>query len=204
MIACIILAAGESRRMGFPKALLPYPRPDGTESTFLERLLEVLGRSRAEPIVVVLGHEAARIKSGIGGASIGKARLVVNERYREGMLTSILAGIDAVEESSAEGALILPVDHPDVRPEIVDLLIDRFERSPHPVVLPVFQGRRGHPVLFSRQVFQEIRRAPESVGARQVVWDHQKDLLEVESRDPGIGLDVDTPGDYRSLRERFR
>jgi molybdenum cofactor cytidylyltransferase len=204
MIACIILAAGESRRMGFPKALLPYPRPDGTESTFLERLLDVMSRSRAEPVVVVLGHDAARIRSAIGNVSAGRARLVVNERYREGMLTSILAGIDAVEESSAEGALILPVDHPDVSPEIVDLLIDRFERSQNPIVLPVFRGRRGHPVLLSREVFPEIRRAPESVGARQVVWDHQEDLLEVEVQDPGVGLDVDTPGDYRSLRERFR
>jgi molybdenum cofactor cytidylyltransferase len=94
------------------------------------------------------------------------------------------------------------VDHPDVGPAIVDLLIARFEETSRPIVLPVHRGRRGHPVLFSRAVFDEIRRAPESVGARQVVWDHQGDLLEVEVPDPGIGRDVDTPGDYRSFRER--
>jgi molybdenum cofactor cytidylyltransferase len=201
MIAAIILAAGESRRMGFPKALLPYPRPDGSETTFLGHLLDVMNRSRAEPIVVVLGHEGERIRSSLSPASWGRARPIVNERYREGMLTSILSGLEEVEKSPAEGCLVLPVDHPDVSPEIVDLLIGRYEQTPRPILLPVFQGRRGHPVLFSRAVFDEIRRAPESVGARQVVWDHQGDLLEVEVQDPGIGRDVDTPGDYRSRRD---
>ena len=202
MIGCIILAAGESRRMGFPKALLPYPFTDGSELTFLEHLLGVMNRSRASPIVAVLGHEEERIRSSVRETSWGRARPISNPRYREGMLTSILAGIEAVEESPAEGALILPVDHPDVTPEIVDLLIDAYAGTPRPIALPVFQGRRGHPVLFARSVFDEIRRAPESVGARQVVWDHQEDLLEVEVQDPGIGRDVDTPGDYRSFRER--
>jgi len=205
MIAAIILAAGESRRMGFPKALLPYGPPegsDGPEPTFLGHLLDVMNRSRAEPIVVVLGHESERIRNAIAPASWGRARPVVNERYREGMLTSFVAGLDAVEKSSAEGTLVLPVDHPDVGPAIVDLLIGRFEETSRPIVLPVHRGRRGHPVLFSRAVFDEIRRAPESVGARQVVWDHQEDLLEVEVPDPGIGRDVDTPGDYRSFRGR--
>ena len=200
MIAAIILAAGESRRMGFPKALLPYPLPDGSETTFLAHLLDVMSRSRAEPVVVVLGHEAERIESSVPPESWGKARPVMNPRYREGMLTSILTGIEAAGD--VEGALVLPVDHPDVRPEIVDLLIARFEKTRPPVVLPVHAGRRGHPVLFSRSVFEELRRAPEGVGARQVVWDYQKDLLEVEVPDPGIGRDVDTPADYRSFRER--
>lgn len=204
MIGAIVLAAGESRRMGFPKALLPYPQPDGSETTFLARLLDVMNRSRAEPIVVVLGHEGDRIRKALSPTSWGSAQPVLNERYREGMLTSILAGLEVVEKSPAEGCLVLPVDHPDVSPEIVNLLIGRYEQTPRPILLPVYQGRRGHPVLFSRAVFDEIRRAPDSVGARQVVWDHQRDLLEVEVSDPGISRDVDTPGNYRSFRERSR
>lgn len=202
MIGAIILAAGESRRMGSPKALLPYPLSDGAETTFLEHLLDVMNRSRAEPIVVVLGHDAEHIRSSVAPASWGRALSVVNESYREGMLSSILAGLAAVDESGVEAALILPVDHPDVSAEIVDLLIDRYRETRAPILLPTNRGRRGHPVLFSRAVFGEIRRAPESVGARQVVWDHQRDLLEVEVPDPGIGRDVDTPEDYRAFRER--
>ncbi len=208
MIGAIILAAGESRRMGFPKALLPYTSIEGAEGvegpeiTFLEHLLDVMNRSRAEPIVVVLGHDADRIRSSVPSASWGRAQPVLNERHREGMLTSVIAGLAAVEERAVEGALLLPVDHPDVSAEIVDLLIDRYRETRPPILIPVHRGRRGHPVLFSRGVFDEIRRAPDSVGARQVVWDHQGDLLEVEVSDPGIGRDVDTPGDYRSFRER--
>jgi molybdenum cofactor cytidylyltransferase len=203
MIASIILAAGESRRMGgHPKALLSRSGPDGSETTFLGHLLGVFARSRARPVIVVLGHEAERIRNEV---AFGEARVVVNARYREGMLSSIQAGIaalDAADVPEVEGALVLPVDHPDVTSEVVDLLIARFEETGRPILLPVHRGRRGHPVLFSRRVFPELERAPEAVGARQVVWDHQKDLLEVEVGDEGVARDVDTPEDYRSWRER--
>ena len=198
MLAAIVLAAGESKRMGFPKALLPYPGVEGRDTTFLEHLLEVFARSKAEPILAVLGHEAERIEKAVAW---GRARPVVNARYREGMLSSLQAGLHALDENTVLGALVVPVDHPDIGPEIVDRLISTFDETRRVIVLPVYQGRRGHPVLFSREVFDEIRRAPETVGARQVVWDHEKDLLEVEVSDPGIARDVDTPGDYRTFRE---
>ncbi|HEY7697782.1 MAG TPA: nucleotidyltransferase family protein, partial [Vicinamibacteria bacterium] len=203
MIAAILLAAGESRRMGFPKALLPYPLEGGGETTFLERLLHVFARSKAAPLLVVLGHDAARIRAAVdwGGS---EARIVLNERYREGMLSSIRAGIEAVEamnDPRIEGALVHPVDTPSVSAEVVDRVIETFEQTRRPIVLPLHGGRRGHPVLFARALFDEIRRAPDGVGARRVVWDHERDLLEVEVPDPGIHRDVDTPEDYRRFRE---
>lgn len=210
MIGALILAAGESRRMGSPKALLPYgsARGEGDATTFLEHLLHVFAGSKAAPVLVVLGHDASRIREALAGTGTGTAaRFVLNDRYREGMLSSIRAGIDALEaldDPGLEGVLVHPVDIPSVSREVVDLVIERFEQTRPPIVLPVHAGRRGHPVLFARGVFDEIRRAPEPVGARQVVWDHGADLLEVDVGDPGIHRDVDTPEDFRRFRRRFR
>ncbi len=196
MIAAIIIAAGESRRMGSPKARLPFPEPDGSETTFLSHLVGVFERSRASPLVVVLGHDARALRSDI---ELGDARVVENPSYRDGMLSSIQAGFASLIDD-VDGALLCPVDHPDIDPRVVDALIARFESHPSPIVLPVFDGKRGHPVLFAREVFPEIANAPASVGARQVVWDHEKDLFELPVRHQGVTTDIDTPSDYASFR----
>ncbi len=94
MITALILAAGESRRMGSPKALLPYPLEGGAQTTFLEHLLDVFARSKAAPVLVVVGHDAARIRESVVW---GGARILLNDRYREGMLSSIRAGLDEIE-----------------------------------------------------------------------------------------------------------
>lgn len=191
MVGAIILAAGESRRMGSSKPLLPY-----AESSFLGRLLEEFHASKARPIIVVLGHEADRIRRKI---AFGEARPVLNETYRQGMLSSIRAGLRELSREPIEGALLCPVDYPRVGQALVDSLIRRFEESKHSIVLPVCEGRRGHPVLFSCDLFEELLQAPDSVGARQVVWNHAHDLLEVPTDDRGALLDVDTPEEYRKL-----
>lgn len=200
MVGAIILAAGASRRMGSPKAALAYRRSGGTETTFLEHLLDVFHRGGAVPIVVVLGHDAETLRERF---SFGDALVTVNDNHDQGMLTSIWAGLDALLEANHEsvtGVLVCPVDHPEVSPSVVRTLIERFQRTQSPVVLPVHGKKRGHPVLFSREVFDELRRAPETVGARQVVWDHQTELLEVPVKDQGVTVDIDTPDDYRAFR----
>jgi molybdenum cofactor cytidylyltransferase len=200
MIAAIILAAGESSRMGSPKALLTYPLAGGGETSFAEHLVDVFDRSGAEPILIVLGHEADRIR---GALDWQRACPIDNPRYREGMLSSIRAGVAALEDPEVEGALVCPVDHPGASPDVARALIRSFERRRSPIVLPVAAGRRGHPVLFSRSVFGELLSAPDGVGARQVVWDHESDLLEVAVSQPGVRVDLDTPAEYeRWLREQ--
>jgi molybdenum cofactor cytidylyltransferase len=180
--------------MGSSKPLLPF-----AESHFLGRLLEEFCASKAQPIVVVLGHQAERIRRQI---TFGEARPVMNENYRQGMLSSIRAGILELSKDPVEGALICPVDHPKISRALVDLLIRRFEETKYSIVLPVVAKRRGHPVLFSRDLFEELLHAPDSVGARQVVRDHADDVLEVETDDSSALLDVDTPEDYRKLMGR--
>ena len=152
MIAAIILAAGESRRMGSPKALLPCPENDGTESTFLAHLLGVFASSQAKPIVVVLGHDAENLVSSF---RFGAARVVVNRDYRDGMLSSIHTGIRALDADDVDGALVCPVDHPDVDPRVVDTLIHRFEEHRSPIVVPVHNGPPGTSgALFERCVLR--------------------------------------------------
>jgi molybdenum cofactor cytidylyltransferase len=180
--------------MGSPKPLLPFG-----ESTFLEHLLKEFAVSRSSPILVVLGHEQERVRREV---AFDKAIPVVNSEYKKGMLSSIRAGLKALQEHQVEGVLICPVDHPKVDRKVIDTLIERFEDARPPVVLPICDGRRGHPVLFSQAVFEELLDAPDSVGARQVVWDHSTELLEVEVDDSGIHCDVDTPGDYRTLTSK--
>lgn len=180
--------------MGSPKPLLHYG-----DSTFLDRVIREFAASRSRPIVVVLGHEEERVRREI---RFGEAIPVVNADYRQGMLSSIRVGLKALEDESVEGALICPVDCPRVDRAVIDALVHGFEKARPPVALPLCEGRRGHPVLFSRSVFEELMKAPDSVGARQVVWDHSNDVLEVEVDDSGIHCDVDTPEDYRTLTSK--
>ncbi len=191
MVAALILAAGESRRMGSPKPLLPFG-----ETTFLGHLLEQFLTSRANPVVVVLGHQADTV---LAQVPLGEARAVVNPDYRQGMLSSIRAGLRELQSKSVSGALICPVDHPQVSAALVDLLIDRFEETEAPIVIPVHHGRRGHPVFFSQTLFAEIEDAPDKVGARQVVWNHATEVLEIPTEDRGIIEDIDTPEQYKDL-----
>ena len=201
MIAAMILAAGESRRMGSPKALLPFRELDGRETSFLEHLLAVFEQSDADPVYVVLGHNAAELQAQV---DCGDARVVLNDDYKAGMLSSIRAGIEAIEkaEDDVDGVLLCPVDHPDIAVSVVNALIQTFDAQRPPIVLPTHGGSRGHPVLFARAVFDELRAAPDSIGARRVVWDHQDDLVEVVVAESGIVADIDTPADYRALRAR--
>jgi CTP:molybdopterin cytidylyltransferase MocA len=180
--------------MGSPKPLLPFG-----STSFLGRLLEQFLASRARPIVVILGHEAERV---LREVPLREARAVVNPDYREGMLSSIRAGLRELADEPVSGALICPVDHPEVSTSVVDLIIRRYEESQAPIVLPVYAGRRGHPVLFARRLFGELEQAPDSVGARQVVWEHAKEVLEIPTADRGIIRDIDTPEQYENLGGR--
>lgn len=189
-LAGIILAAGASSRMGADKALLPYA---GT--TFLEHLVELL-LPRVAPVIVVLGHHAERIRA-VLPAALG-AEIVLNPDYRSGQLSSLQAGIRALP-GGAEAALIILVDHPAIAPSTLDTLIERFQSSDASLVIPRCEGRRGHPVVFSRAILDEIAALPATATAKQVVHTHLQDTVYVDVADPGVLKDVDTPADYENL-----
>ena len=191
MIAAAVLAAGESSRMGRDKALLPF-----RDSTFLEEIVSTLRQVPVEKVLVVLGHHAGEIQSVV---ELGDAEVVVNPRYREGQTTSLLAAIEAVDSPELEGILLCLVDHPMISAGVVRTLINAFRAEKPLVVIPAHQGQRGHPVIFSRALFDEFRALGPGEGANQVGRRHRAETLFVEVGDETILKDIDTSTDYESL-----
>jgi len=189
-LAGIILAAGESRRMGRDKALLEY-RGD----TFLGRLARVF-LSRVDPLIVVLGHHAGEIARALPAND--RVRPVINERYREGMLTSLQAGIAALPED-AEAALFTLVDLPAVEESTLDALIGAFQASGKPLAIPRNNGRRGHPVAASRAILDQIAALPADASPKDVIRARREDTVFLDVEDSGVWHDVDLPHDYQSL-----
>lgn len=188
MIAAIILAGGKSERMGSPKALLRY---EGC--TFLERILHTLEGVSVDYRLVVAGRHAAEISE-----CVPSVRVVFNPDYERGMTTSFQAGIRALPEG-VHGTLVCLVDHPLVRPETVEALIRREGQGE--VIVPRFQGRRGHPILISPAFMAEVEGLSPDRGVNELVRVLGAGIVEVEVLDPGILADIDTREDYRRLVE---
>jgi len=191
-LAGIILAAGASRRMGMPKALLRL----GGE-TFLERLIRVYA-GFFSPVVVVLGAEADAVR---GGLRPGPAvRFVMNERWPAGQLTSLQCGVASVRYE-AGGCFFTPVDCPRVNPATIAALVRAMnEGSPPPlVVMPRHGSRRGHPVGLSKELFDDLLSLAADESARAVVHGCPGRTRIVEVGDAGVLDDVDTLDDYQRL-----
>jgi molybdenum cofactor cytidylyltransferase len=184
-IAGLILAAGESRRMGFPKALLRY-----REETFLDTLVGLFSQY-CSPVIVVLGAHADRIRAERQRA----ASFVFNPHFQLGMTTSLQCGLRAVPAES-EGVLLTLVDHPAVSPATLDLLL----AQPRPVLrVPRYRARRGHPVWFSRRLIPEFLALSEDAAARDVVHSHFPEAEFLDLDDSGIVADIDDPAAYQEL-----
>jgi molybdenum cofactor cytidylyltransferase len=190
MLSGIVLAAGESKRMGSPKALLRLG-----ESTFLETVCSSLWGAGADEVIVVLGAVADMIKDTI---ALRRERIVVNENFQMGQLSSLQCGV-RVTAPQSEAALVTLVDHPLVKQSTYRLLIEEWERVKGRIILAVYEGRGGHPVVFPRQVYKELLEAPCDIGARYVVRKDPGRVRRLECGDPGIMVDIDSPGDYEKF-----
>jgi molybdenum cofactor cytidylyltransferase len=193
MIVAVVLSAGESSRMGRPKALLPV---DGVR--FIEKIVATLKSTRVGEIIVVLGHNAEEMRQKINDLPV---TIVVNPNYKQGQLSSLIAAINTIQSSkrseSVDGILVHLVDHPYINPDLVNSMIDRFHETKKLIVVPRYQGRRGHPVIFSSALFAALLAAPLDQGAKAVVQAHRGDTLEIDTEDEGVTIDIDTPEEYR-------
>jgi CTP:molybdopterin cytidylyltransferase MocA len=190
MIAAVVLSAGESSRMGQPKALLPI---DG--QTFIEKIVTALGAAGLDKIVVVLGYNAETMRQKIAHLPV---TVLVNSEYQKGQLSSLQVALrHLLADEDCRGMLVHLVDHPYINADLVKLLIEHFEASGKLIVVPRFQGKRGHPVIFARALFDELLKAPIDQGAKAVVSAHREETLEVDTPNEGITLDIDTPELYR-------
>jgi molybdenum cofactor cytidylyltransferase len=189
MLAAAILAAGESRRMGEPKALLPYQG-----LTFVEHLLAATRHPRVSIHRVVLGANAEAIRAQL---KLDPASIVINPDWPKGQLSSLQAAIRSLPAQMTEGLILCPVDHPLVSQHLVSELIAAFDGSGKSIVLPTFEGRRGHPVIFRATLYQELVAASPDVGARQVVWAHADEIMEVATEEEGVVLNLNDPAARR-------
>ena len=187
----IILAAGESSRMGAPKALLQL----GGE-TFLDKLILILGQS-CSPVIVVLGHEAQRIRAKLQRADL--AAFVTNPDYTRGQLSSLQCGLTAAP-ADAEGVVFIPVDHPAVRPSTVAQIVRRFkQRKPGELlVVPRAGGKHGHPVGIARELIPEFLALGAGGQARDVVRKHVGRTVYLDTDDEGILKNIDDPETYKA------
>jgi len=190
MLYAVVLSAGESSRMGRPKALLPI---DG--QTFIEKIVSALRQTQAGKVIVVLGHNAEEMRARIAHLP---AEILINPDYKLGQLSSLQAAVRRLQtDADCDGMLVHLVDHPYIEPALVGEMIRRFYESKKLIVVPRRGGRRGHPVIFSRVLFAELLAAPMDRGARAVVNAHRDDTLEIETNEEGIVVDIDTPELYR-------
>jgi molybdenum cofactor cytidylyltransferase len=194
-VSGVILAAGLARRFGAPKQLTVV---DGR--ALVRRIADEACRSRLAEVIVVVGHEATAVQGALAGADV---RIVENTAFQRGQSTSVRAGLAAVAPE-ALGAMFLVADQPALHAPLIDQLLDVFERTGGPIVVPAYGHRRGSPVTFARALFPELLALRGDTGGRPVIVAHPADVIEVAIGSEEPLADIDTPDDLARWLEAQR
>jgi molybdenum cofactor cytidylyltransferase len=198
MNVAIILAAGESRRMGQPKQLLPFG-----DKTMLECVIDAFKTPRVDEIRVVLGYQADEIAAKIGSQAGTPVplRIVKNPVYRRGMFTSMQAGLRDLPKKT-KIVLLAICDQPRLKRETVETLIEKFEKKHHKILIPSYNGRQGHPPLLRAEYAKEILTMDESMTLKHFYGEHADDIERLVVEDEGVLIDIDDRETYeRELKK---
>lgn len=186
-IWAIVLAAGESKRMGSPKMLLPF-----AGKTMIEKVIENISLSKIDRTMVVTGAYRNEICTVISGMPV---ILCHNENYREGMLSSVKKAFLSIPEETGK-VLVFPGDKPYITTDVINLIIDSCKNSSKGIIVPVYMKKRGHPVLIDLRYRRIVEELDPGEGLRYLARLYPDDVLEVETNVPGILKDIDTYQDY--------
>lgn len=189
MLSAILLAAGESKRMGEPKQLMPLG-----SSTLLGQAIDNLLNSSVDETIVVVGHKAEEITKAIATKPV---KIMLNPNHRQGMSTSIIAGLILVDPKSQAVILALG-DQPLVESQTINQLIDEFHNHDKGIAVPTYQGQRGHPIIFAIRYKPELMELEGDIGGREILQRHPEDVLEVTVDSASVITDINTQADYQS------
>jgi molybdenum cofactor cytidylyltransferase len=186
-ISAILLGAGESKRMGANKLLLPWGK-----KIVLIHCVDTLLQSIVKEVIVVLGARTKVMESQLKGR---KVRVVMNPHYRRGMSTSIRRGIRAIDPNS-HGILIALADMPFVSARTINALVRAFAQGKGEIIVPSFRGRKGHPVIFHKRYKKELLQLRGDMGGRSVIERHLEEVRLVRTKSEGVVKDIDTWKNY--------
>jgi len=188
MISAILLGAGESKRMGKNKLLLPWGK-----KTIFEHCLQTLLRSEVKEVIIVIND---RLKEFIRPIHAQKIKVVINPHYKRGMSTSIRRGVQAIAPGS-EGVLIALGDQPFIKTRTINAMIKAFAQGRKGILIPSFRGKRGNPVIFHRRFRRELLELKGDVGGKSIIKNHPGEILDIPLKSEGVVKDIDLWEDYR-------
>lgn len=189
LLSAILLAAGQSKRMGRIKQLMPFG-----QSTILGETINNLLSSAISEVILVLGYKAEEVMKTIVAQP---TKLVINPYYRQGMSTSVIAGLNQID-TRARAIMLALGDQPLIGSQTINRLIKEFSSHGKGIAIPTYRRRRGHPIIFAIKYKEELLKLKGDVGGRQIIKDHPDDVLEVAVASESVIADFDTYNDYQA------
>jgi len=188
MICAIVLAAGRSRRMGVQKLLLPFG-----SKTVIAHIVDQLTASSVDEVHVVVGCHGKRVSRDLSSRPVS---IVNNSNYKSGMLSSVRCGLHAITRQ-CRAVLVVLGDQPSVTTKLIDQMLQTFDPTEKQILVPLYQGKRGHPIIFSAAYRKEILTHYDNVGLRGLLYAHKENIFELSVTASGVLSDMDYPQDYQ-------